>query len=142
MLPGMCDLADVIPDGATTASDRLLVAALRCHAAGAGCDLVAFFDLVFGPRAAAPVARALAGFARALLARGRRPPRLGRPGQPPTPDEIAAVRLIAALRAHDHEAAAGRLLWLAPRATRGRLLGAALSLANLLAGHGLAVAAE
>jgi hypothetical protein len=138
----MCDLADVIPDGTTSASDRLLVAALRCHAAGAGCDLVAFFDLVFGPRAAPAVAHALARFARALLARGRRQPRLGRSGEPPTPDEISAVRLIAALRARDHESAARRLAWLAPPATRGRLLAAALGLADLLAGHGLAVAAE
>lgn len=138
----MGDLADVIPDGTTSASDRLLVAALRCHAAGAGCDLVAFFDLVFGARAAPRVAHALAGFARELLARARRPPRLGQPGEPPTPDEIAAARLIAALRAHDHESAARRLVWLAPPATRGRLLAAALGLADLLAGHGLAAAAE
>lgn len=138
----MCDLADAIPDGTTAASDRLLVAALRCHAAGAGCDLMAFFDLVFGPRAAPRVARALAAFARALLARGRRAPRLGQPGDPPTPDEVAALRLIAALRAHDHEDAARRLAWLAPPATRGRLLAAALGLADLLAGHGLAAAAE
>lgn len=137
----MCDLADVIPDATTRPSDRLLIAALRCHAEGAGCDLVAFLDLVFGPRAAPPIARALAGFARALLAGARRRPRFGAAGTPPTPDEIAAARLLAALRAPDHDAARRHLEWLAAPAARGRVLGAGLALAAALGGPVLADAA-
>jgi hypothetical protein len=138
----MCDLAALVPDYGTTPHDRLLIAALRCHAAGAGCDLLGFFDLVFGPRAAGPAAYALARFARTLLARARRPPRLGAIGDPPTPHERSAVLLIRALRCHDHEDAARHLVWLAPPAARGVLLASAASLAHTLSAHVPAAAAE
>jgi hypothetical protein len=138
----MCDPAAMLPLPGTSPQDRLLIAALRCHAAGAGCDLLGFFDLVLGAHAAPPAARALAGFARALLAAARRPPRLGHPGDPPTPHECAAIGLVAAIRASDPERAAGLLAWLGAPASRPRLLAAAVGLELALQGHGLGAAAE
>jgi hypothetical protein len=138
----MCDLATLVPHPGTTPHERLLIAALRCHAAGAGCDLLGFFDLVFGPRAAGPAACALARFARTLLARARRPPRLGEIGDPPTPDEQAVVMLIAALARHDHGDAARRLVWLAPPAAQAVLLASAATLAHTLCACAPLAAAE
>lgn len=127
----MCDLAAVVPAPGASAHDRLLIAALRCHAAGAGCDLLGFFDLVLGPRAAPAAACALAGFARVLLAHARRPPRLGAVGAPPTPDEMAAARLVGAVRGGDVVLAQAALLWLVRPEGRARLLAAAAHLARL-----------
>jgi hypothetical protein len=138
----MCDLRALVPHADATHADQLLIAALRCHAAGAGCDLLGFLELALGRNDAPAAARALAGFARALLAGSRRPPRLGAAGAPPTPDELAAARLVAALHRQD-TALAGRLLaWLAAPPSRGRLLAAAASLAVRLSDHRLPIAAE
>jgi hypothetical protein len=138
----MCDLQSVVPHDALPPAGRLLVAALRCHAAGAGCDLLGFLELALGPQAAPPAARALAGFARALLGVARRPVRLGAAGAPPTADELAAAGLVAALAADDAALAARLLAWLAAPAARARLLAAAAHLATHLARHTLPAAAE
>jgi hypothetical protein len=142
----MCDLRALVPhpgaDRDADAPGQLLIAALRCHAAGTGCDLLGFLELALGRAEAPAAARALAGFARALLAGARRPVRLGEAGEPPTADELAAARLVGALADGD-VAVAGRLLaWLAPPPARARLLAAAATLATRLAQHALPAAAE
>lgn len=138
----MCDLHALLPHPGTTPHDQLLVAALRCHAAGAGCDLLGFFDLALGPHAAPAAARALAGFARALLAVARRTPRLGEPGEPPTHDELAAARLLGALRTGDSQLAIRLLAWIAPPQGRARLLAAAVALHGAVGSSWVAAAAE
>lgn len=138
----MCDLRALVPDPSADARAQLLIAALRCHAAGTGCDLLGFLELALGRAQAPAAAVALAGFARALLAGSRRPPRLGTPGAPPTADELAAARLVAALGQADTETAARLLAWIAAPALRPRLLAAAAALAARLAGAALPAAAE
>jgi hypothetical protein len=138
----MCTLDALVPDPDTTAHDQLLIAALRCHAAGAGCDLLGFFELVIGPAAAPPAARALAAFARAHLACARRPPRLGSVGTAPSPDECTAAALVGALRDGNHATAGRLLVWIAPPSARARLLAAGLALATRLGGCALPTAAE
>jgi hypothetical protein len=138
----MCDLRALVPHPGADPAGQLLIAALRCHAAGTGCDLLGFLELALGPAQAPAAAVALAGFARALLAGARRAPRLGEPGMPPTADEMAAARLLAALGHGDTETAAQLLAWLAPPPARARLLAAAATLARRLAGTALPAAAE